>query len=537
MKLKVSLFFFCCFSCVVFAQQDAWVYFTSKENVEGSIRNPNTILSQQAIDRKIAQKIRIDARDVPVSETSISLLKAVGGITVMAKSKWMNAVHVRGEISDIKKLLDFDFVASITFADKEIPDLARSTIRNDKFVVERSLEDFNYGSALNQVRMINVDKLHMENYTGNGIVIAVIDAGFPNVNTLSSFSRMRNNNRLLGGYDFVNRTSAFDDYTGDSHGTKVLSVMAGYIENEYVGTAPDASYYLFRTENSAFENPVEESYWVEAAERADSLGVHIINSSLGYSDFDNPKYNYVPSDMDGKTTFITRGANIAAQKGILVVNSAGNSGNEPWSIVTAPADALGVLTVGAVNSAGFYASFSSRGSALNPSQKPDVVAQGLGAVVINELDIRGNANGTSFSAPILAGAVASLWEALPTANAEDIKQFIRLSATQYTTPDYLLGYGIPNFQLALSIGRSMINVDLEKSKVYPNPVSSRLHFQLPDSIEDGTLCVYDVLGKKILEQAYSDAFPQLDVSHLAKGIYVVTIISKSKAFNFKFIKS
>lgn len=537
MKLKVSLFFLCCFSYAVFSQQDAWVYFTDKQNVEAAIQNPISILSQQAIDRKNTHNIPIDARDVPVNESYISLLKTANGITFMAKSKWMNAVHVRGEASDIIALFDLEFVASIDFADKDLNDLSRPVNQKDKFAVEAGLEDFNYGSAQNQVDMINVDALHMENYTGEGIVIAVIDAGFPNVNTMTSFSRLRNSNRLLGGYDFVNRTSAFDEYTSNSHGTKVLSTMTGYIENEYVGTAPDASYYLFRTEDSAIENPVEESYWVEAAERADSLGVHIINSSLGYSDFDNAKYNYSPSDMDGKTTFISRGANIASQKGILVINSAGNSGNDSWGIVTAPADAPGVLTVGAVNNAGLYASFSSRGNAFQPTQKPDVVAQGSGSMVIDITDAIVNNNGTSFSSPILTGAVACLWQALLNASAEDIKQFVRLSASQYIAPDYFLGYGIPNFELALSHGLSMAEADVQEFKVYPNPVSSYLHIKSPSSIVEKTLRVYDLLGKKIIEQAYSEAYPKLDVSQLADGIYVLTIISKNRTFNFKFIKS
>ena len=537
MKLKVLLFFLCCFSYNVFAQQDAWVYFADKLNVEASIQNPIVILSQKAIDRKNKHNIVIDAKDVPVNESYISLVKAANGITVLSKSKWMNAIYVRGDLSNISALFNLNFVTSIEFADKDLIDLSRPVNQNDKFFTEESLEVFNYGSAKNQVEMINVDALHTETYTGEGIVIAVIDAGFPKVNTMTSFSRLRHRNGLRGGYDFVNRTASIYDYDGDSHGTKVLSTMAGYVENEFVGTAPDASYYLFRTEDGAVESPVEESYWVEAAERADSLGVHIINSSLGYSDFDNPKYNYSRSDMDGKTTFISRGAQIASQKGILVVNSAGNSGSDSWGIVTAPADAPGVLTVGAVNSSGLYAYFSSRGNEFQPTQKPDVVAQGFGSMVINETDSIVNNNGTSFSSPILAGAVACLWQALPNANAEEIKQLIRFSASQYTTPDYFLGYGIPDFQLALTRALSVAEPDVQHFKIFPNPVSSHLYFQLPSSDEEKTLLVYSVSGKKIIDQPYSNAYPKLDVSQLANGIYVLKVISKSKTLIFKFIKS
>lgn len=538
MKFSFFLFFLCCFSYPVFAQQDAWVYFTDKENVETAIQNPISILSQQAIDRKNKHDIPIDAKDVPVNETYIVTVKSANGITVMAKSKWLNAVHVRGKTSDISTLFDLNFVRSIEFADKNLSNLSRPTVLKDKFAVEASLEDFNYGSAQNQVDMIHVDALHLENYTGEGIVIAVIDAGFPNVNTMTAFSRMRNNNRLLGGYDFVDRTSAFDASTSSAHGTEVLSTMAGYIENEFVGTAPDASYYLFRTEDATIENPVEESYWVEAAERADSLGVHIINSSLGYSDFDNVKYNYSPSDMDGKTTFISRGAQIASEKGILVVNAAGNSGNLPWGIVTAPSDAAGVMTVGAVNTNGLYANFSSRGNAFQPTQKPDVVAQGLGSMVIGKTDNIINNNGTSFSSPILAGAIACLWQALPEANAEEIKHLVRLSATQYTAPDYFLGYGIPNFQLALSHGLSVEEAAaVNQFNIYPNPVTDYLHIQVGSNNEVKVLRIYNVLGEKIMEQNYSEPYPQLDVSRLAKGMYVLSVVSKSISFNYKFIKT
>jgi hypothetical protein len=535
--MKSLLFFLCCISNAVFAQQDAWVYFADKENVEVAIQTPINLLSQQAIARKKAYNISIDSRDVPINPSYISQLKTAKGIRVMAKSKWMNAVHVRGEASDIRALFDLEFVSTIDFADKNLDDLSRSSIQNNKFAIEDGLIDFDYGRAQNQVDMINVDALHMENYTGQGIIIAVLDSGFPNVDTMSSFSRLRSNNGLLGGYDFVNRTLAIYDAAANSHGTRVLSTMAGYIENDYVGTAPDASYYLFRTEDAASENPVEESYWVEAAERADSLGVHIINSSLGYNKYDNASYNYTPSDMDGNTTFISRGANIASQKGMIVVNSAGNSGANSWGIVTAPADASGVFTVGAVNGDGIYAAFSSRGSSTQPTQKPDVVAQGLGSIVIDETDTIVNNNGTSFSAPIVAGAIACLWQALPEANAEEMKQYVRLSSSQYRLPDDFLGFGIPDFQLALSLGSSMMEEGDAVIKIYPNPVSTQLYIQTPPSTALRTLTVYDAIGKKIIEKIYSNTSFNLDVSHFASGFYTLTISSETTSFNFKFIKS
>jgi len=356
----------------MFSQQDAWVYLTDKLNVETSISNPISILTQKAIDRKHLHNITIDERDVPVNESYIAQLKNVTGITVMAKSKWFNAIHVKGSQTDIKALESLSFINSIDFADKSLNLKKANSKTKSTFKLEEINTTFIYGNALNQIEMFKGDALHILDYTGTNVTIAVIDAGFPNVNTINAFQRIRDAGNILGEYDFVNRDNDVYTNTTSNHGTLVLSTMAGYVENEFVGTAPDASYYLFITEDATSETPVEESYWVEAAERADSLGVDVINTSLGYSDFDGNNYDYSQSDMNGTTTFISRGANIAFQKGMLLVTSAGNSGN--WGI-TAPADSPNTLTVGAVDASGNYASFSSVGTTYQTTQKPDVVEQ------------------------------------------------------------------------------------------------------------------------------------------------------------------
>ena len=344
--LLVSLL---CFQVYLFAQQDAWVYLLDKEDVANSISNPISILTQKAIDRKNDHNIAIDERDVPVNEDYISQLKNATGITVMAKSKWFNAVHVRGSQTDIGALSSLAFVVDIVFADKSL-NTSKTSKSKKTFKLEVAKTAFNYGNALNQIQMFNGDKLHLSDYTGMGMTVAVLDAGFPNVNTMASFAQLRNVGGILDDYDFVNRDD--DVYSGatSNHGTLVLSDMAGFVDNQFVGTAPDAKYYLFITEDALNENPVEESYWVEAAERADSLGVDVINTSLGYGSFyDNPNYNYLDSEYDGNTIFITKGANIAFEKGMLLVNSAGNEGEAG---INAPADAIGVLSVGAVNAIG-----------------------------------------------------------------------------------------------------------------------------------------------------------------------------------------
>ena len=530
---KILVLCIVCFQYIGYAQQDAWVYFNQKENVQASIDNPILILSQQAIDRKNTHGILIDERDVPVNESYITLLKAAEtGVTVFAKSKWLNAVYVRGTEEAINALVDdFDFVDAVEFADASL-NLSRVGASEDKFLIENNELVFNYGSTQNQVEMINADALHLQDFTGEGIVVAVLDSGFPNVDTMGGFQRLRDNGDLLGGYDFVRRDANVHAFTGNDHGTKVLSDMAGFVQDQFVGTAPDASYYMFLTEDVDSETPVEEAYWVEAAERSDSLGVHIINTSLGYKNYQNPNYSHSDEALNGSTTFITRGANIANEKGMLVVTSAGNSGA---SGVGAPADATGVLSIAAVDLDGDYAGFSSQGSVVQATQKPDVAARGVAAFVINaDNDIVTN-NGTSFSSPIMAGGIASLWQALPDATNEDIKNYVRMSASQYTTPDFFTGYGIPNLQLALDIGLSLQEEQRSKVRIYPNPTAAILNIDRSVLQDNITLRIYDVFGKSVLEQNIISS-TQIDVSKLSAGLYMLSFQSRTAIQTIKLIK-
>ncbi|HLV15799.1 MAG TPA: S8 family serine peptidase [Xanthomarina sp.] len=532
MTSRLLLLLLLCFQFQVFAQEDAWVYLTDKEDVAVSLANPISILTQKAIDRKQAHAVPIDFRDVPVNETYISQLKAQAGVTVLAKSKWFNAVHVRGEQSDLNNLLNLSFVADIVFADKSLN--TRVSQPENKFELEALRTNFNYGSAANQIEMIQGDALHLDDYTGAGMTIAVIDAGFPNVNTMAGFQRLRDNNGILGGYDFYDRNPDVYANTSSTHGTVVLSTMAGYIEGSYVGTAPDASYYLFRTENAPNENPLEESLWVEAAERADSLGVDIINSSLGYKFYDNSNYTHADEDLDGLTTYISKGANIAFEKGILVVNSAGNAGAGG---LNAPADAAGVFTIGGVKSNGEYATFSSQGSVFQPTQKPDVVAQAQASVVINTDDSILTTNGTSFSSPIMAGALACLWQALPDLSNAEIMQLVRESASQYTTPDYFLGYGIPNLAMALNQGLSIEEVESVQNniQIYPNPVFNELHIVFPSHEKQVQVTMYNILGNKVLEVSLLNS-SKINVSTLANGVYLLKMETPSGTLTKKLIK-
>lgn len=533
---KGLLFLILLFSLIpVYAQQDAWIYLTDKQNVATSVANPINILTQKALDRKSAHGVSIDERDVPVNESYITQLKNAAGITVMAKSKWFNAVHVRGSQTDIEALTNLGFVASIDFANKSL-NTAKPFSQKQISKLESALTTFNYGDAFNQIDMINGHELHLLDYTGTGMTVAVLDAGFPNVNTMAAFQRLRSANNIIDGYDFVNRNANVYANTSSSHGTWVLSTMAGYVQDQYVGTAPDASYYLFITEDGINENPVEESYWVEAVERADSLGVDVINSSLGYGSFyDNTNYNYPASHFDGSTTFITKGANIAFEKGLLIINSAGNEGNGG---INAPADSPNVLSVGAVTASETYASFSSVGSAIQPTQKPDVVAQGQASYVVGTNDVIGTLNGTSFSSPILAGGMVCLWQALPDKTNAEIMQLVRESASQYNNPDYFLGYGIPNLLAALNaeLSNGSDDENPEKILMFPNPSSGDVFFKLPSEETFWTFSMYDVLGREVKTFPILDVIEPIDISSLSDGLYIVKIESPKISKTFKLIK-
>ena len=538
-KLFLLISFLYCFH--VTAQEDAWVFLKDKPNAATFIASPLTMLSQRALDRRTRHHITLDSKDAPIEATYYNQIKNATGITVLAKSKWLNALHVQGTQTNINNLkTSFSFVQSIEFADnslnasgKRLPKSNTITKRN-KFA--ETTADFNYGNTKNQTEMLKADFLHKKNFTGNGMHIAVIDAGFPNVNTLPAFARIRNNNQILGGYDFVSRSTNF--YSGYKHGTNVLSTIAGYIDGQFVGTAPDASFYLFRTEDSAKEVPLEESLWVEAAERADSLGVDIINTSLGYSTFDESRFNYSYANMDGNTTFITRGAEIGVSRGMIVVNSAGNEGNDAWKYITAPADAKSVFTIGAVNSSKVIAPFSSFGPTPDNRIKPDVLAQGQNVFILNE--ITGDpvtSNGTSFSSPIMAGIIACFWQAFPNLTNTQIMQRIRESADKYSNPTAQYGYGIPNLETAYG---NVLNVNeqdfIKEISVYPNPVSSTFNLKTAtNDLSSLSIQIFNVIGKKVYEEK-SLKSKTIDVSELSSGIYILKIINETQQKTIKLIK-
>lgn len=535
---KLLLFLFIASFFTAKAQtEDAWVFLKDKPNAATFLANPLQMLSQRSLDRRTTQNITLDLKDVPVDITYYNQLKNDVNISVLGKSKWLNAIHIQGAVSVIKELsTKYSFIATVEFANKSLNTSAKKTkfsrkgSHYNKFKEIKT--DFNYGNTANQVEMLKADFLHKEGFTGEGMQIAIIDAGFPNVNTLDAFKRIRDNNQILGGYNFADRSSDF--YTRNNHGTHVLSTIAGYVENEFVGTAPDAKFYLFISEIAETETVLEETLWVEAAERADSLGVNVINTSLGYTTFDNPDHSYTYANMDGKTTFISRGAAIGASRGMILVNSAGNSGNDSWQYIGAPADVTDVFSIGAVNASEDIASFSSFGPTADNRIKPDVLAQGVNAAIINfSSGNSSTSNGTSFSSPIMAGVVACFWQANPTKTSIQIMDLIRNSADRINNPTDQYGYGIPDFEQAYGTTLSLDELKNSDIKIFPNPVKDSFTiYSEKSSLADYAVVLFNTLGKKVREEVNLKS-KNIDISNLKKGIYLLKI---KKGNQYKVIK-
>ncbi|HCT71577.1 MAG TPA: hypothetical protein DF409_11780 [Bacteroidales bacterium] len=530
------------------------VKLTDKHSSGYSISGPASFLSQKSIERRLVQQIPVAESDLPVSPAYLSELKETGA-EIIYTSKWLNLVILRVDRPEqamqisrkpfIRQMKSADYLFARQrggegkpYFDNEVIEKpsSRTKVRSYK-----SQAAYNYGASLNQVRMINIDQLHALNFAGKGITIGVIDAGFNSVDVMQAFDSLRANGQILGTRDFVQPGNNVYHTGISTHGTMVLSTMGGNIPGQLIGTAPKASYWLLRSEDAVSEYLMEEYYWVNAAEFADSVGVDIINSSLGYSTFDNPAENHTYSDMDGNTTVVTIGADMAAAKGILVVNSAGNSGANAWKYITAPADGDSVLTVGAVDPAGAYAYFSSKGPTADGRIKPDVTAQGQQTIVATVPTGVAGGSGTSFSSPIIAGAAACLWQANPTFTNMELINAIRMSSSQSSSPDNLKGWGIPDFMLANSFLTESVIHDLKpfhELKTFPNPYSSRISIELTANypivvdiklinstgkIVNSLIGVEIAKGKNIIALNNLDRFPAgIYMLQVSDGYFVAT---------------
>jgi hypothetical protein len=518
-----------------------WVKLIDKKGTPFQINHPEAFLSQRSIDRRLKQQIPIDETDLPVSPVYLDSLKKLG-LHVVHTSKWLNGATVTtADTSLIKFVAELPFVQSVQLTK---PAIITKSARS-KFNEPETNSDIlpaDYGNAYIQLNQLNGQYLHDKGFRGKGVQIAVLDVGFWHVNQFAAFDSLRNANRILGTRDFVD--PKLDVYQQHSHGMSVLSCMGGNVPGMLIGTSPDASFYLFCSEDDASEYPVEEDNWVAAAELADSLGVDVINSSLGYYQFDDPKLSHPYSDMNGHTTRVTQGANMAFQKGILVFTSAGNEGNNTWKHIIAPSDGENVIGVGAVDKNGVRAAFSSVGPAFGGAIKPNVAAMGLYATLVVSDGTIGTASGTSFSSPVLAGMGACLLQANPDATVRQLKLAIEQSASMYLTPDSLLGYGIPDFQKADQIlkntGVKTLSV-VSSWCVSPNPFSDYIILRNlnPGNVDNCLISICDLQGACLWQSNFKteEVILLKNLVNLPDGFLILTIRSGGKNEQLKLIKT
>ena len=441
MKKLVLLVFalnICLGTFAQFTPEDTLKYRISlkdKAATDYSLQKPEMYLSKKSIERRKRQGLEIDSTDLPVCKKYVDAIRKKG-VHVLVTGKWDNFVTVSCNDSMlIAEIAGLPFVRS---TERVWRGVAKRASERDSLINKPLRTDSLYGPAITQIKMSHADRLHEAGFKGQGMTIAVIDAGFHNVDKIEA---MKNIN-IMGTRDFVNPEA--DIYAESSHGMSVLSCMAMNQPNVMIGTAPEASYWLLRSEDEYSENLVEQDYWAAAIEFADSVGVDLVNTSLGYYSFDDPTKNYRYRDLNGHYALMSREAAKAADKGIVVVCSAGNSGSGSWKKITPPGDAENVITVGAVNKYGVLAPFSSVGNTADGRVKPDVVAVGLGSDVMGTDGNLRHANGTSFSSPIMCGMVACLWQACPELTAKEIIELVRRSGDRAVFPDNIYGYGLPD---------------------------------------------------------------------------------------------
>ncbi len=539
------------------------VEFTDKNDSPFSIQNPEEYLSQRALDRRERYGIAIDEYDLPVNPQYIQVVANIG-VEILNPTKWLNAVVIY--TTDPLKLEEIGALSFVKGVSKNIispvnkilPEESDQISLNKPYGMNEvmselktdyksgaSIRSLNYGQGYNQINMIGGIELHDQGYQGQGMVIALLDGGFSSTNVMAAFDSLYMNGQILGVWDFVSRSA--NAYQGSAHGTAVLSTMGCNLPGQLIGTAPKASYYLFRTEDTGSEYLIEEYNWASGAEYADSVGADIINSSLSYKTFDDPAQDHSYNDMDGNTAPCTIAADRAMSRGMIVVNSAGNSGYDPvWPYIGAPADGDSVFTIGAVDPAGVYAGFSSIGPTIDGRLKPNFVAQGSEVVVASTNGGIGTSGGTSFSSPISAGMSACLWQFDPSMTNMDILNAVQMSGSQAYDPDYLMGHGIPNFGMASLILKGF-NTDLISETgdidVFPNPFIDELKiaYNSPDT-HSVSIQLYDITGKLLysrdnITRKYGfNYFHVGGLQQLRHGIYFLKIYSNTEITTKKVMK-
>lgn len=497
------------------------VFFSNKTGTPHSISSPETFLSERAILRRDNQNIAVMEQDLPLTPSYIEDVRNAGA-TILYSTKWMNGVLVECDQSLILTIETLPGVSSVELvAPGARPPTAGRIVSSGKFKDEAE----SAGVTDDQLSMLGIDEMHAAGYRGEGKLIAIMDAGFPGANTAAPFQHIMNESRFdaATSYNFVSGGS--NVFTGNSHGTHVWSIMAAFSDGQFTGGAYNAKFILFITEHAATEYRVEEYNWLFAAERADSAGVDVINTSLGYNLFDDAplEMDYNQLQMDGQTTVITRAANIASSKGIAVVVSAGNEGSNSWGIVTAPADSENVFAVGSVDAMGIKVATSSKGPTADGRIKPDVVALGNDVIYISPGGSVSSGDGTSYASPLIASLVTGIWQMLPDLKVNELFDTIRHRASQFYNPDNFLGYGIPNFTSVITSTDAEAPADFVS--VFPNPVLNQVKIEFLGSSqsEKTKIELFDAQGSMSYARVVSvnDKEFFIDLSAHTPGLYLL----------------
>ena len=552
---KTVLFILICFvSALALEAQIApdkyYVQFTDKNDSPYSIDEPQEFLTQRALKRREKNGVSITQDDLPVNPAYLTGVKNKG-VKLRIATRWLNGVTIETDDPSLLTLIEsLPYVDTITILEERMSfrpkPMEEPLAMGEGFIPDYNnkvsgASEYDYGYAEFQISQINGIPLHLDGYDGDGVVIAVLDGGFTGVQEHPVFESLWTNGQVLGAKDYVN--GGDNVYTESGHGRSVLSTMAANAPGVMVGTAPKADYWLLRTEDVKSENVIEEFNWISAAEFADSVGADVINSSLSYVDFDIPAWDYTHEELDGRTAFSTFGAVMAMRKGILVCNSAGNSGSSefPWN--GAPADADSILSVGAVDINDDRVSFSSTGPSGDGRIKPDVMALGAATIVAYGTDTIGPGYGTSFASPIIAGMSACLIQANPDTDLQTIIASIKQSGSNSGTPDNNMGWGIPDYELANSNMTTVEYNDFDSDaiRIWPNPSSGNsiaIGFDAP-SARDCQVQIVDLTGNVILSENYPKGLNNKQIGplqNLAAGMYLVRVITGERVEVAKLIR-
>lgn len=523
------------------------IYLKDKANTPYSIENPSAYLSQRAIDKRTRFNIPITEQDLPVNpQYKQQIMGLDAEMQLLAVSKWMNTVTVYcPDSAVVLQIENLPFVDSVWAVGSYIlqdnpvyqyPENPLSLVHN---TLSSPKDTIDYGEGLAQIALMNGIPLHEGGFRGEGMLIAVLDGGFYGIETISFFQDMVNEGRFVGQYSLMpNFVDTLESGWSEVHGTIVTSAIAANANGELVGTAPAASYALIHTEWVGSEELVEEDFWANGAEIADSLGADVINSSLGYRAFpDFPQADVSYADMDGVNSIASQCATILGQKGVIVCVAAGNDGSNQYYYVGRPADAFDILAVGACAADSLIADFSSHGPSYDGRVKPDITSQGVETACIYPYDMLSFANGTSLATPVAAGLCACLWQAMPVYTSTEMMQIIRESGHLYNNPNPDFGYGIPDFYKAYTTHVGINDYKPLQLRVYPNPATDKLYLTNHDG-NIQSVSIYNAAGQLILQHTVTgNPLVEINVTSLPKGFYVGTAtLNDHQAATFKFMK-